>query len=147
MKSVKDIKLLYEEYFESVKRVQRSRGAFEGILGFGKKLSNEPCHFEFQKKLKDYLDEIKSDMPESETLKEILSFIYCIHREQKSEPSIYWMLIAVHMDTLELIEGLSSKDADELLKLYGRLFKKHERLPAQNKLYDKLKTRSEAGRD
>ncbi len=134
-----ELRNLYDAYIEEALRVEQAHKPTDGLFGFGKKTSDDPCHDRFASDLEQRLSNFASNMPESASVRCVLSFIYTAHIDRKEPRSAYWMLIAVHGLTLPLIPLLSKEDAGTLLEEYSTVFPRRERFPAQKKLIAELK--------
>ena len=64
--------------------------------------------------------------------------------EHREPLSAYWMLLAAHGTVLDLIPMLSPADAAELMKEYGKLYRRWERLPVQKNVIKALQKAARA---
>ena len=116
---IESLKELYGEYLEKAFEVERNRKPGEGIFGFGKKPSDDPCHQRFLADLKDWLERFDGEEPDSASVREVLRVIFHAPKENSEPTSAYWILIAAQSLTKELIPRLSRTDADALSAEYA----------------------------
>lgn len=134
-----EIKALYQEYTEKVRQLEAESSPTDGLLGFGRKISDDRCHDLFAEQLEDMLKKFADSKPSSDEIYAVLEYI-CHAPAEYSEPeSAYWMLNAVHGLVCGLAEGLSHDDAQRLMKQYETDIPRHKRLPVQKKLWNILK--------
>ena len=136
--SVEDLTALYDGYLAEAMQAEQERKPFDGLLGFGKKPADDPCHDRFVTGLKTWLDDFFASKPESTAIREVLQKIYRAPKEHPEPGSIYWMLIAVQGLTTELIPMLNPTDAAAPAEEYGAIYKRRERLPAQKQILEAL---------
>ena len=136
---LEEIRQLYADYLEQVRRAEQSRKPLEGYMGFGRRLGTEPCHGEFAQALEALLREIDDRAPDSGEVREMLEYIYRAPQEHRKPLAVYWMLIAVHGPTVGLIERLDRKDVQELWTEYKKLYQRGDRLPVQKQVLAALK--------
>lgn len=142
MPELADIRALYEAYIETVTALERERKPFEGLFGMKGGPKDDPCHGRFSEELRTMLEELAAQEPASETLREVLSYIYTCPREHPEPKSAYWMLEAAHGLALPLIERLTPADAEALRARYARDYPRWQRLPVQQQTYAALKARA-----
>ena len=109
----------------------------------GKKISDDPCHECFSDKLEKLLKEYAVSKPASAEIREVLSYIYSVQKENKEYLSAYWLMNAVHGFTFELIDMLSGEDASAVYELYDKNCPRRERFPVQKKVLKALKLAAE----
>ncbi len=134
------VRALYEEYIDEVGRLERNKKPADGLLGFGKKISEDPCHDRFAERIEGLLREYAAEKPGSADIREVLEYIYSIQREHKDPVCAYWLMNAVHGFTVELAGMLSREDASALYELYERNCPRRERFPVQKKVLKALKS-------
>ncbi len=134
-----ELKRLYEDYLKNVQTAAAEMRPGDGLFGFGRKLSDDPCHDAFIATMEQYLDRISVDaVPEK--VYEVLSFIYKAPiTYQNVDISVFGMMQAIHGLTLPLIPCLSSQDASILKSWYESVYSNGERLPVQNQVLNALK--------
>ena len=138
MTAIERVKGLYGGYLDKALQLEKDRKIGEGLLGIGKKPADDPCHEKFADDMAAALKEIAEGKPDSAAASEILHYIYSIPAEHEEPKSVYWMLIAVHGCTKELIPLLSPSDAEALRKEYGKMFRRWQRLPVQQEIFKAL---------
>lgn len=139
-KVISFVKDLYDDYISEVERLEGSKKPTDGLLGIGKKTSDDICHEVFSKQLQILLDNFSAEKPSSSDIKEVLEYIYSIQNEHKDLISAYWLLKAVHGFTENLVGMLSREDASALYEFYDQLIPRSERFPVQKKVLKALKS-------
>lgn len=134
MTALTQIREIYTEYLEAAALAEQKQKPTDGMFGIGKKAADDPCHTAFIDSLKAALEAYAQQSPASEETASILRYIYRMPLEHRSPVSIYWMLIAAHSLTEELIPFLSETDASALFSEYSGDFRRWERLPNQKKI-------------
>ena len=133
------VKALYGRYTEQATALEQNRKIGEGLLGFGKKPADDPCHMRFAEELAALLRSFAAEEPDSFAAAQVSEYVFRAQSEFRQILSIYWMLSAVHGATEPLIGYLSEEDAQRLLALYDREVPRRERLPVQKQVYKLLK--------
>lgn len=137
------VKELYGEYIAQVQKLEKEKKIGDGLFGMGKKISDDPCHECFSDKLEKLLKEYAVSKPASAEIREVLSYIYSVQKENKEYLSAYWLMNAVHGFTFELIDILSREDASAVYELYDKNCPRRERFPVQKKVLKALKLAAE----
>ena len=137
------VKELYDEYIAQVQKLEKEKKIGDGLFGMGKKISDDPCHECFSDKLEKLLKEYAVSKPASAEIREVLSYIYSVQKENKEYLSAYWLMNAVHGFTFELIDMLSGEDASAVYELYDKNCPRRERFPVQKKVLKALKLAAE----
>ena len=137
-----EIRQLYADYLEQVRQAELSRKPLEGYMGFGRRLGNDPCHGEFAKALEDLLGDIAGRWPDSGETRAMLEYIYRAPMEHREPLAVYWMLIAVHGPTIQLLDRLNREDLLEIWTEYKKLYQRGDRLPVQKKVLAALRSRA-----
>ncbi len=133
MTPLEKVQKLYEDYIDQALEIQKNRHYTDGIFGFGRRSSDDPCHEKFIENLTAQMKEFKENGISSQELREVLSYIFLAHDDHRDPASIYWVLVAAHAATLDVLPLLSQEDAAALYAQYGKLFKRRDRLPVQTK--------------
>lgn len=142
---LEEIISLYEAYLEEFYQLERKRKPMEGAFGFGGGPKNYPCHDRFAGDLEQLLQRFAAQSPSSAEAGEALHYIYFTAPERwKAEPSVYWMLMAVHSLTMDLIRLTEPSEAAPLYDAYQSAYPRRSRLPAQDKLLALLKKRAKS---
>lgn len=128
------IQRLYENYLEQARQAEREHRPLDGLMGFGQKTSDAPCHERFAAAMEALLKAAARENRESGQTRAVLEYIYRAPKENREPLAAYWMLIAVHGQTLELIGLLDREDAGTLWKEYKEIYRRWDRLPAQEKV-------------
>lgn len=133
-----DIQELYLQYLDAAIHAEQERRVTDGMFGIGKKASDDPCHTAFPEQLESMLHQFAAQKPDSEAVTGVLSYIYQIPVLHREPQSAFWMLIAVHGLSKELIPCLNKQDAAALCKEYCKTYRKWERLPVQKEVIRQL---------
>jgi len=137
---------IYEAYSEDFHRRIKKRKAFDGVFGFRGSPQNYPCHEEFIQNLGRALKDFASRSPDSAQAAEVLRYIYCTAPACcEAESTVYWMLLAAHSLTFELIASLDASGAQALYSEYEAQYPRRTRLPVQIKVLKALAERAKAG--
>lgn len=140
---LEEIVSLYEAYLEEFRRLERNRRPMEGVFGIGNGPQNYPCHGKFAQDLERMLKDLSAQALSSEQAGQVLRYIYCTAPVRwESVTTVYWMLLAVHGLTGELIERLDASTAKALCEEYRRLYPRYQRLPVQNRVFSALQSKA-----
>jgi len=129
---------MYGDYLIDIKSLESKRKPTDGLMGFGKRADQDPCHERFAERLEQKLKDIENEPPSSEKACAVLRYVFNAPQEEKDALSAYWMLFAVHGLTDGLIRFLSKEDAKGLSELYADLYPKYKRMPVQQKIASHL---------
>ncbi|NCB73270.1 MAG: hypothetical protein EOM51_00785 [Clostridia bacterium] len=129
-----EIRTVYADYINDVIQLEATRKPTDGLLGFGKKAGDDPCHDRFASRLEQELNALATETPSSETVSAVLHFVFNAPNEHKELKLAFWMLQAVSGLTEKLIVFLSPQDAADLLESFSELYPKRIRLPVQQKI-------------
>ncbi len=122
---------VYESYREKATAVVKNRKPGQGLFGLGRQPADDPCHDAFVEELERLLSDFAASGPESAAVRGVLDHVYHWPTAHRKPPSMYWMLIAVHGLTLDLIPLLGREDAAALRTQYAADYPRWERLPVQ----------------
>ena len=133
---------IYGRYMKTLEEQRKKLKPFDGMLGLGKKLGDDPCHEAFLVELKAMLEGLGADVPPGE-IAVLLRYIYeAQNRFEGCHESAIWTLLAAHGTTLSLIPRLEQRETEELLPLYVKLVPRTQRLPVHKTIIKKLKEQS-----
>ena len=138
---LKEIRRIYDDYSSDVLRLQSESKWGDGLLGFGKRPDQDPCHERFSERLEKVIEETASKQHCSGDILEALNYIYETPQGYKDNALVYWMMIAVQAFTEKLIIMLSPEDAAVLSERFKELYPKAVRLPNQKKIAAQLQER------
>ena len=138
MAGLEELRCLYGEYLIEAHRVEANHNPLDGVWGFGRKSSDDPCHSRFAEDLEALLKAAAVEGIESAGLREMLAYIYRAPKENREPLAVYWMLMAVHGLTLELAGQLRREDAEALWNEYRTAYPRRERLSPQKKVLSAL---------
>ena len=133
-----EIQNLIEEYAEKAAELERNRRFGEGLFGITRGPADDPCHDKFVQDLREMLVQFAAQEPSSNQVLSILETIYDAASPYESIKSAYWMLLAVHGQTLDLIPQLDPADAADLLSRYKKQFPRRFRMPVQRQVITAL---------
>lgn len=140
-----DIRAVYEEYTSQVAKLEGERKAWDGFLGMGKKLSDDPCHDRFYGELEKLLKAFAEEKPSSEDIRAVLDFMYRVPCDEEQPQSAVMPMNAVHSLTLELTERLSAGDAEALLEQYKKDYPRSRRFPVHKNVIKALERARKSG--
>ena len=141
---VGDVQQIYEEYLTQAEQLEQNRRIGDGLFGFGNAPADDPCHDRFAHTLETELQRLLTQPPTAEEARDILAYIYRAPLQSRSIPSAYWMLLAVHGLTVDVIGLLSPPVAKDLYAWYEQTYPRRERLPVQKQVLAALKSASQA---
>ena len=127
------VRALYEAYIAKVEQLEREKKPLEGAFGFGNSPKNDPCHEQFAADLEALLRDLLAGNPASDEVREMLQYIYFAPVEHMEPKSVYWMLQAVHVMTVDLAAYLTPVDARTLRDEYAKTYRRWDRLPTHKK--------------
>lgn len=142
MQVLKEIQRIYENYLTETAYLAATRKPADGRLDLGNGPGSDPCHERFAELLEQALESLASASPSSEQVEAVLRFIYDMPHVHKDNKLVYWMLVAVHTLTKNLIQLLSSDDAAVLNVWYNETYPSAVRLPNQRKIEARLRSSS-----
>ena len=137
-----EIRTIYEDYISDVNYLEATRKPTDGLMGFGKRAGDDPCHDRFASRLDKELDTLAATAPSSETASAVLRFVFAAPSEHKDLMLAFWMLQAVHGFTEKLIVFLSPQAAADLEASYTEQYPRRVRLPVQQKIAQLLKAQA-----
>lgn len=140
---LRQIQTIYADYIGDVIHLEATRKPTDGLMGFGKKASDDPCHDRFISRLEQELDALAAEAPSSETASAVIHFLFAEPNEHKDLKLAYWMLQAVAGLSEKLIVFLSPQAAAALLECFAEQYPKHLRMPVHTKIAKLL--RAQAG--
>ena len=135
---LEELRRLYGEYLAEARQAEAKLRPLDGVMGFGRKSSDDPCHSRFAEELEALLKTAAADGLKSGELRAMLSYIYRAPKENPEPLAAYWMLMAIHGLTPDLAERLDREDAEALWEEYRAAYPRRERLPAQKKVLSAL---------
>lgn len=133
---------LYEAYEAKFRAQEEKRRPLEGAFGLGGGPRSYPCHDEFAEQLKTLLRSPEAESLSPEQTRRLLEYIYFAPaRHPDGQDAVYWMKLAVHSLTTDLLPRLEPEDARALHTAYQSAYPRRNRLPAQETLLKALKKR------
>ncbi len=134
-----EIRAIYEDYLSDLIHLEATRKPTDGLMGFGKRAGDDPCHDRFASRLEKALDDLAATAPSSETASAMLRFVFSAPSEQKDLSLTFWMMQAVVGFTEKLIVFLTPQAAADLEQSFTELFPKRIRLPVHQRIAKLLK--------
>lgn len=138
MTTGQELETLYQDYLAAAQRAEQARRPFDGIFGFGKKASDDPCHEDFCRQLEALLKRLAETSPDSGTAKRVLQYICDAPDSGETSKSTYWVLVAAQSTMPALIPFLSAEDAGSLLDACRQAPCFKNPLPVQKQVLDEL---------
>ena len=133
-----EIQTLIEEYADKAADLEKNRRFGEGLFGITRGPADDHCHDQFVEDLRAMLTQFAGQNPSSGQVLSVLETVYSAAAPYESVKSAYWMLLAVHGQTLDLIPLLNPEDASGLLSRYKKQFPRRFRMPVQRQVITAL---------
>lgn len=138
---------LYANYEEKFQIQDQKRKPLEGAFGLGGGPGSYPCHEEFAEQLKALLHTPGAESLSPGQARQLLEYIYFAPAKHPGgQDAVYWMKLAVHSLTTQLLPRLEPEDARALYAAYQNTYPRRNRLPAQEALLAALKKRGKSGK-
>lgn len=138
-----EVRRLYADYEAKFQAQERKRKPLEGAFGLGGGPGSHPCHDEFAEQLKVLLCSPEAESLSPEQTRQLLEYIcFAPARHPDGQDAVYWMKLAVHSLTTDLLPRLAPEDARALYDAYRNTYPRQNRLPAQETLLAALKKQS-----
>ena len=123
----------YEAYLKEAEALEAAAKPWDGLLGFGARPADHPCHTQFLDALVQILREAGGSLTPEEALA-VANLVVEAPRQHTSPVSIYWTLVAAHGALLPVIPQLKIADRAELLSRYQAAYPRRTRLPVQKQV-------------
>ncbi|MBQ9663148.1 MAG: hypothetical protein IJV40_08380 [Oscillospiraceae bacterium] len=133
-----ELNALYDAYLENAIRAEQERKPLEGLFGFGRRASDDPCHERFAEDVEAWMKAFRESEPDSAAVREILSWVYRAPKEYPEPQTAYWNMMAVQGFTQELIPILNREDAQALEAEFKATYARWERMPVQKQILKAL---------
>lgn len=130
------LRQLYCDYLAQYAQLRKARKFSDGLFGMPRSPEREHCHTQFAETMRSWLAQQAAAPEDPEA---VLSYIYFAPQTEKTDKETYWMLLAIHGMTLELIKALSPAAAALLLARYEKAYPRRGCLPAQKQVLAALK--------
>ena len=128
---------LVEAYIAQATELEEKGKPWDGILGFGSRPADDPCHTRMVEELVALLRTGAEELAPGEA-REILADLAEMPLENDRYPSIYWTLVAAQGAGLALAPRLTREEAAGLLADYRARYPKRTLLPVQKLLIKAL---------
>ena len=132
----------FAEYRQDLEDFQKKSRPTDGLLGFGRSLKNDSCHDRFDEKVEKIIGGLCAASPAPDTAERAAAILLTPEYDRPWPVSAEWMLRAAERHALGLIPFLTPAAAERLLKAYGARYKRWDRLPAQNTVFEALRKRA-----
>ena len=140
------VRRLYEDYEAKFQAQDQKRKPLEGAFGLGGGPGSYPCHEEFAQRLKELLHGPGTESLDPERTRQLLEYIcFAPAKRPGGQDAVYWMKLAIHGLTIDLLPRLEPEDAKALYAAYQNAYPRRNRLPAQETLLAALKKRANSG--
>lgn len=141
MTALETLKGLYAGYLAETSRLERERGPWEGLMGFGAGPRDDKCHGEFINAVMAVVTRAAAEGLSSTQALDILNFMFTAPLQNADNRPAYWMLMALQGKTAGIIGYLDPDCARQLLLWYKETYPRRERFPAQKDVIAALKKR------
>ncbi len=132
-----EARTLVEDYIIRATELEEKGKPWDGILGFGSRPADDPCHTRMVEELVSLVRE-GADRLEPGEARAILADLAEIPLRNGRYPSIYWTLIAAQGAGLALVPRLTREEAAGLLTDYRDRYPRRTLLPVQKLLVKAL---------
>ncbi len=134
MNEVEELRSVLQEYAEAVQRVEGSKRPFDGVLGLGRRPSDDPCHGVLEEKTAALMQRAEEETHAPEEYDGLVSALLRAGKAYVGPGYARLALIAVQRHALPLIPRMSPEGRRELLTWYEASYPKRERFPTQKQL-------------
>ncbi len=138
MGETEELREILREYAEAVERVEGSRRPFDGVLGLGRRPSDDPCHGVLEEKTAALMQRAAETAMSPADTDALVSALLRAGKTCAGPEYARLALIAAQRHALPLIAGMSPEGRRELLAWYEASYPKRERFPVQKKLLEAL---------
>ena len=138
-----EFRAICAKYFDAAEQAEQNRKPADGLMGFGKKSADAPCHDQFAAEMESAFQTFAQQQPDSNTVRNVLLEFYRLPQVHEAQKSVYWMLNAVQRFTLPLIARLKAQDAAAVYEQYAQDYPKLNRLPVHAEIAKALQKQSE----
>ena len=139
MSAVEEMQALYTAYLAEAAEVEAHARPWDGILGFGARPADHPCHTRFVEQLVQKTRQFRDDGISAEEAARLVEKICHEPLEHRTPASVYWTLIAAQGAALDLIPRMDPADRAGLCARFQQDYPRSERLPVQKYVLKALK--------
>lgn len=132
----------FADYRQDLEDFQRKRKPTDGLLGFGRKLGDDPCNDRLDERIRQAVETLCAGQPTSREAERAIRLLLFEQGKQAWPTEAQWMLRAVERHALPLIPYLDRGTASTLCQVYGKQYRPWERLPVQKQVYKALKEKA-----
>lgn len=132
------VRAILDEYAQALEETARQRRPTEGLLGFGRKLGDEPCHEIMDRKIAALTETLLAD-DGAEDADEAASLLLRAEADGAWPEAAKFALIAAQRHLIPLVSRLSRNGAAEMAAWFEKRYPVFRRLPVQKQLLKALK--------
>lgn len=136
-----EMQALYQAYVDKALKLEQERQPGQGLLGFGAKPADDPCHEIFVQQMKETASAFARQGLPSQDVQAMIGFMLHAPHMYREPQSVYWTLVAAQAAALPLIERIGKEDAARLQQKFARDFRPWQRLPVQKEVFRALEKR------
>ena len=130
---------LFDDYERQVIQLEANRKLGDGLLGFGKRVEDAPCHGDFDRAMEALISQIARDDEAAGDAAIVAELLLRAEDSRVWPASARWMALAVQRHALLLIPLLSSQAARQLGEWYEKRYPARIRFPVQKEILKALK--------
>lgn len=131
-----------ESYQAEVDALEKKKGFFDGMFGFGSSVRNDACNDRFDTKVNEILQQTLTDGATAEEIGDTVCWVLDQVLPQQGMEGIAINLMAIQRHCIPLVNALTAEKAGEISRWYEKNWKRTQRLPVQNELLKALKARA-----
>ena len=142
MKASEEFQRVLAAYQEDLQRLADSLRPGDGILGFGRKPGDDPCHERFDEETAKLAESWAQPSSDREEAAELARRILRCDQELTLPVYAQVMLIAIQRHVLLLIPRLTEPEAREIRLWFEKQYPYFRRVPVQQEILKALKAKS-----
>ena len=129
---------LLDEYETAVRQARARKTPGSGLLGFGPKRGDYPCHEAFDQKLEALFAAMAAGDPPVEDAADAIGLLLRAEEDRPWPEEARWMLVAAQRHALPVIPLLPGAQRRKLLLEYRKRYPRFRRLPVQDQVLKAL---------
>ena len=129
---------LLDEYETAVRQARARKTPGSGLLGFGPKRGDDPCHEAFDQKLEALFAAMAAGDPPVEDAADVIGLLLGAEEDRPWPEEARWMLVAAQRHALPVIPLLPGAQRRKLLLEYRKRYPRFRRLPVQDQVLKAL---------
>ena len=130
-----ELRKILETYRAAVAQVEKTRRPFDGLLGMGRKPSDDPCHMQMDQGVEALMQEAAGADAAAD---EVVSALIRAAKEYEGPEYARFALIAAQRHGIGLIPRMSAGGRKELKAWFDKAYPKRTRFPMQKKIAEEL---------